>query len=81
MIAVADQVAGHPLGFINPGIYKIAASANAQQDFRDITSGSNTFSQGTTYAGYQAVAGWDAVTGWGAPNAQKLLPDLVAALK
>jgi subtilase family serine protease len=82
MIAVADQVAGHPLGFINPGLYKIAASANAQQDFRDITSGSNTFSQGATYVrGYQAVAGWDAVTGWGAPNAQKLLPDLVAALK
>jgi subtilase family serine protease len=82
MIAVADQVAGHPLGFINPGIYKVAASANAQQDFRDITSGSNTFSQGVTHVpGYQAVAGWDAVTGWGAPNAQKLLPDLVAALK
>ncbi len=82
MIAVADQVAGHSLGFINPGIYKIAASANAQQDFRDITSGSNTFSHGTTRVpAYQAVAGWDAVTGWGAPNAQKLLPDLVAALK
>src|SRR5713226_1326301 len=82
MIAVADQVTGHPLGFINPGLYKIAASASAQQDFRDITSGSNTFSQGATHVpGYQAVAGWDAVTGWGAPNAQKLLPDLVAALK
>lgn len=26
IIAVANQVAGHPLGFINPGIYKIAAS-------------------------------------------------------
>jgi subtilase family serine protease len=82
MIAVADQMAGHPLGFINPGIYKIAASTNAQQDFRDITSGSNTFSQGATHVpGYQAVAGWNAVTGWGTPNAQKLLPDLVAALK
>ena len=71
-------MAGHPLGFINPGIYKVASSANAQQDFRDITSGNNSFSQ---VNGFQAVAGWDAVTGWGAPNAQKLLSDLITALK
>ena len=82
IIAVADQMAGHPLGFINPGIYKVASSANAQQDFRDITSGNNSFFSGNVQVtGYQAVAGWDAVTGWGAPNAAKLLPDLIAALK
>jgi subtilase family serine protease len=82
MIAVADQMAGHPLGFINPGIYKLATSADAQQDFRDITSGNNSVTQGTIHVpGYQAVVGWDPVTGWGAPNARKLLPDLIAALK
>ncbi len=78
IIAVADQMAGHPLGFINPGIYKVATSASAQQDFRDITIGNNSYSQVT---GFNAVAGWDPVTGWGVPNAQKLLPDLIAALK
>ena len=82
IIAVADQMAGHPLGFINPGIYKVASSTNAQQDFRDITSGNNNFYQGNVQVnGFQAVAGWDAVTGWGAPNAQKLLPGLITALK
>ena len=82
MIAVADQVAGHPLGFINPGIYKLATSSSSAQDFRDITVGNNTVDvNGTPVPGYPAVQGWDAVTGWGAPNAQKLLPDLVAALK
>ena len=82
LIAVADQMAGHPLGFINPGLYKLAASANAQQDFRDITLGNNSFSQGTVHVtGYQAVPGWDPITGWGSPNAEKLLPDLIAALK
>lgn len=82
LIAIADQMAGHPLGYINPGIYKVATSANAQQDFRDITSGNNSFSSGTVHvSGYSAMAGWDAVTGWGAPIANKLLPDLIQALK
>ncbi|HZU65977.1 MAG TPA: S53 family peptidase [Ktedonobacteraceae bacterium] len=82
IIAVADQMAGHPLGFINPGIYKVATSPSVQQDFRDITIGNNSFSQGQArVTGFDAVPGWDPVTGWGAPNAQKLLPDLIAALK
>lgn len=82
IIAVANQMAGHPLGFINPGIYKVATSASAPQDFRDITVGDNSFSAGNVQVtGFQAAAGWDPVTGWGAPNAQKLLPDLIAALK
>jgi subtilase family serine protease len=81
IIAVGDQMAGHALGFINPGIYKIATSAKYAQDFRDITSGDNSFNQdGVNVQGYQAVAGWDPVTGWGAPIGDKLLPDLIAAL-
>lgn len=82
LIAIADQMAGHPLGFINPGIYKVATSANVQQDFRDITAGNNTNSSGSIQVnGYSAVAGWDAVTGWGSPIAEKLLPDLNDALQ
>ena len=80
IIAVADQMAGHPLGFINPALYKIAASSKATADFRDITSGTNSFSQGNVNVqGYSAVAGWDPVTGHGAPIGSKLLPDLIAA--
>jgi subtilase family serine protease len=81
IIAVADQMAGHPLGFINPALYKIATSAKATADFRDITIGNNSFSQdGLNVQGYAAAPGWDPVTGCGAPIATKLLPDLIAAL-
>lgn len=80
IVAIADQMAGHPLGFINPGIYKIAASQNYTQDFRDITAGSNGVAK-VSVQGFQAVKGWDAVTGWGTPQANTFIPDLIAALK
>lgn len=82
LIAIADQMAGHPLGNINPGLYKIGLSPNAQRDFRDITTGSNAVNMnGVHVQGFQAAPGWDAVTGWGAPLASNLIPDLIAALQ
>jgi len=82
IIAVANQMAGHPLGFINPGIYKLAASQTFQRDFRDITSGSNRVDRGNIHLqGFQAQPGWDAVTGWGTPRASQFIPDLIAAMK
>lgn len=82
LIAIANQMAGHPLGFINPALYKLGASSTAAQDFRDITVGNNipTIPSGEVQ-GYQSGTGWDMVTGWGAPRADHLLPDLVAAMK
>jgi subtilase family serine protease len=82
IIAVADQMAGHPLGNVNPGIYKLGTSATASRDFRDITTGNNNVNQdGLQVPGFQATAGWDEVTGWGAPQADHFIPDLIAALK
>ncbi|HLG64131.1 MAG TPA: S53 family peptidase [Ktedonosporobacter sp.] len=81
IIAIANQVAGHPLGFINPALYRLAASSTYVQDFRDITVGSNTVDTPIQVPGFQAVNGWDAVTGWGAPQVSHLIPDLIAALK
>jgi len=82
ILAMTNQMAGHPLGFINPGIYKLGISTNAQRDFRDITSGDNSVHQGNIQVqGFQAGAGWDGVTGWGAPLASQFIPDLIAALK
>jgi subtilase family serine protease len=78
LIAVGNQMAGHPLGFINPALYKIGASDMAKTDFRDITTGNNNELQAGV-EGYPAVAGWDPVTGFGSPIAEKLLPDLIAA--
>jgi subtilase family serine protease len=75
LIALADQQAGHPLGFVNPAIYRIARSQQYQKAFHDIATGNNTVSLNrVTITGYQASPGWDPVTGWGSPSAQTLVP-------
>ena len=75
LIALADQQAGHPLGFVNPAIYQIARGPLYHQAFHDIATGNNTVSyNGITITGYQAGPGWDPATGWGTPNAQVLIP-------
>ena len=75
LIALADQQAGHPLGFVNPAIYRIARGPLYHQAFHDITTGNNTVVlNGVTITGYQAGHGWDPVSGWGSPDAQVLIP-------
>jgi subtilase family serine protease len=82
LIAIADQMANHPLGFINPAIYKVAESSNYTRDFHDITTGNNNVAEPNgIVTGYTATQGWDAITGWGTPNATYLLPDMIAAIK
>ena len=76
LIAIADQIAGSDLGYINPALYKIAANPGKYAaDFFDVTTGNN---QTTSIPGYAASTGWDAVTGLGTPNAATLLPALAA---
>jgi subtilase family serine protease len=75
LIALADQEAGHPLGVVNPAIYRIARGPQYHKAFHDITTGNNTVVlNGVTITGYQAGPGWDPVTGWGTPDAQVLIP-------
>jgi subtilase family serine protease len=75
LIALADQEAGHPLGFVNPAIYRIARGPLYHRAFHDITTGNNTVVvNGVTITGYQAGPGWDPVTGWGTPDARVLIP-------
>jgi subtilase family serine protease len=75
LIALADQEAGHPLGFVNPAIYRIARGPQYHKAFHDITTGNNTVVlNGVTITGYQAGPGWNPVTGWGTPDAQVLIP-------
>ena len=75
LIALADQYVGHPLGFVNPAIYRIGRSTSYHQAFHDITTGNNTVTfPHETITGYQASPGWDPATGWGSPNAQALIP-------
>ena len=77
LIAMADQIAGRDLGFINPALYQIAGNpATYAADFHDVTVGNN---QTSSIPGYSASPGWDAVTGLGTPNVANLIPDLIAA--
>ena len=67
--AIADQMAGHALGFLNPALYKLAASSSYTQDFHDITQGNNTQDVGSTSVpGYAAVQGWDPLLAWVRPT-------------
>jgi subtilase family serine protease len=89
MIAVAAQLNGGRLGYLNPALYKIASDpAKYAADFHDITIGNNTYpfppnvdaNGNAIQAGFQASTGWDPVTGLGTPDANNLIPDLIAAV-
>jgi subtilase family serine protease len=78
IVAMADQMAGRDLGYIDPGLYSVAINAaEYATDFNDVTVGNNQTDP--TIPGYSASQGWDAVTGLGTPNVANLLPDLIAA--
>jgi subtilase family serine protease len=77
------QVAGHPLGLINPALY--AMSAGHASGLVDVTKGSNTvsFKQGGkkhTVKGFKAVPGFDLASGVGTVNAALFVPELVNVL-
>ncbi len=76
LTADAAQMAGHPLGDINPVLYQIAAQPGEYAAaFHDVTIGTNRVAD-LGGEGYYAGTGWDPVTGLGSPNAANLLPIL-----
>jgi len=82
--AIANQRAGHPLGFLNSAIYQIGKLKTTYPlAFHDITSGTNSSLQfdvagnPVDVTGYSAGPGWDPVTGFGTPIATNLV-DLLA---
>ena len=76
LVAIADQIAGHGLGLINPTLYSLANSPNYSTYFYDVTTGNNQADP--SVPGYPATTGWDPVTGLGTPNAATLVPALAA---
>ncbi|MGH9055979.1 MAG: S53 family peptidase [Acidimicrobiales bacterium] len=83
IVALADQVAGHPLGLLNPALYALSAAGAA--GIVDVTSGNNTvsFSQGgqtVTVNGATAAPGYDLASGVGTVDAAKFVPELAAAM-
>jgi kumamolisin len=59
---------GHPLGDLNPLLYRVAAGANSP-GFRDVSLGGNAVDVSTP--------GYDTVTGLGTPNVNELVNDLL----
>lgn len=83
IVAIADQVAGHGLGLINPALYRMEASHAA--GIVDVTGGTNTvtFPQNGsvhTVQGWDAVKGYDLSSGVGTIDAAQFVPELVAAV-
>ena len=59
---------GHPLGDVNPLLYRVAAGANLP-GFRDVSLGGNAVDE--------SVPGYDLVTGLGTPDVDNLARDLL----
>jgi subtilase family serine protease len=79
IVALADQIAGHALGVINPTLYKLAAEH--APGIVPVTAGNNTvtFDQdSTTYTvkGFHAQAGYSLVDGVGTVNGWYLAYEL-----
>ena len=81
IVALADQVAGHSLGLINPALY--AMSAAHAPGLVDVTAGNNSvsFLQPTlvTVKGYAAGPGYDLASGVGTVDAALFVPELAQA--
>jgi subtilase family serine protease len=74
IIALADQVAGHPLGDINTALYALGAENDpAQTGIDPVTNGDNSFDG---VAGYKAGSGYTLADGWGTVNAAVFVPAL-----
>jgi subtilase family serine protease len=76
VVAIADQIAGRRLGWINPRLY--ALGSNASRGVVDVTSGDNTFTlldeDGNpvfTVPGFTADRGYDMASGLGTVDAAR----------
>ncbi len=73
--AIADQKAGHGLGFINRALYQIGqARSHYSASFHDVTSGDNS---APGVLGFSSGSGWDAPTGLGSPRTDQLVDYLI----
>ena len=82
IVALADQVAGHSLGLINPALYRLAAER--QPGIVPVTSGNNTVSftqdgREYTVTGFSARPGYNLATGLGTVDARYFVPELAGS--
>ena len=82
IVAIADQAAGHRLGFLNRTLY--GAWVLGSGGIVDVVGLNNSFSFATISGkhrvkGFRAQGGYDLVTGLGTIDAGRLVPALIAA--
>jgi subtilase family serine protease len=92
IVALADQVAGHSLGYLNPALYAMAQSGT-RDGIVPISRGSNAFtfcvaadiqangscassSDLVTVPGFSANGSYNDATGWGTVDAARFVPAL-----
>jgi subtilase family serine protease len=93
VVAMADQVAGRPLGLLNDSLYRLADTTrgndhNGPNGIVDVTQGNNdiglfTNSDGQTVdvPGFNAGAGYDLASGLGTIDAGSFVPALANAAR
>jgi subtilase family serine protease len=80
VMAVANQVNGGPLGFINPAVYHLGEK-HLSTNFHDITVGNNSDTNGQFGVdGFVATTGYDLTTGFGTPRVSAFITNLVAQI-
>lgn len=88
IVALAGQLAGHRLGFVNPVLYEMLSQQNA--GIVDVTKGNTTVTvctancsgpnpTNTTVKGFPALDGYDLATGVGTVNAPAFVVHLAQA--
>ena len=82
--AIADQVAGKRLGYLNAAFYQVRQTPpNYGASFHDVTAGNNAVVEEDAdgnvvpVAGFAAGSAWDATTGIGSPKADSLISRLI----
>ena len=83
IVALAAQVAGHPLGPVNPALYRLAAAHD--RGIVDVTKGNTTvsFTQGgrrQTVSGFTATRGYDLASGVGTVDGRYFVRELASAV-
>ncbi|HEY2395885.1 MAG TPA: S53 family peptidase [Rudaea sp.] len=85
IVAIADQIAGRRLGYLNSAFYQIGQTPpNYSASFHDVTSGDNSvleLDSSDNYVevdGYPALTRWDATTGLGSPKVDSIVGRLIA---
>ncbi len=78
IVAIADELAGHPLGLLNPTLYSLGRKA--APGLVGVTRGDNTVeipgSHDRVVVGYRAISGFNLASGWGTVRGAPLVSEL-----